>query len=107
MYTAILCLDACGRARTVTHVVYLSVTGDLVSEDGFKQTMRTRGYPHLLSKVLVEQRLLYGDFHFAWTVLGPPFFFTNDETMKQPLLTQSVFPLPVYKSAVTNSTPRA
>lgn len=82
LYSSLNGLDAITRAGTVKTVIFLSIIGDFTSEQGFKETMRTRAYPHLFAKVLVENRLLNADYSFEWTVLGPTLFFTNDNFMK-------------------------
>lgn len=82
LYSSLNGLDAITRAGTVKKVIFLSIIGDFTSDQGFKETMRTRAYPHLFAKVLIEQRLLNAEYPFEWTVLGPTLFFTNDNFMK-------------------------
>lgn len=91
MFTNMNCLDAIAKAGTVKRVVYLSILADFVSEDGMKTMFQDRGYPHIYSKLVVENRLKYGNFPFQWTVLGPPIFFSNDLRQKMPLTQMGMY----------------
>lgn len=86
MFTALTSLDAISRVPTVKRLVYISIIGDFTSETGFSNTVRTRAYPHLFAKILVEHKLIHGSFDFEWAVLGPTVFFTNDYMQKSNLM---------------------
>lgn len=100
LFTVLNCIDAISRAGTVKQLICLSVIGDFTSDAGLRAAIQHRPDLHLYAKVLVEQRLQHGSFPFEWTVLGPPFFFTNDEMQKHNLLNNSYLGSPLYKVGV-------
>lgn len=94
MFTAIQLLDAMSKVRTVKKVVYLSIMGDFLSQSGFIQAFRDRSYPHIFSKVVVEQKLMHASYPFEWTVLGPSVFFVNELRLKEVITEKGFYPEP-------------
>ena len=94
LYTGLLCLDAMSRIPSIKRLVYISAIGDFMSDQGFKECIVTRPYPHMFAKVVMEQRIRHGDLPFDWTVLGPGFFFSND-VKQNPTLRNGTFSTPL------------
>lgn len=100
LFISMNCVDAISRVPAVKKLIYLSISGDFTSEAGFIDTIRTRGYPHLFAKVLVEQRLKHATLPFAWTVLGPTLFFSNDINQNPRIRSNNQLDTPLFEPAV-------
>lgn len=93
--------DAMLRAGTVEHLVYVSALGDFATGPGLQELMRVQSAMHVVVKATIEQKLLYGDFPWTWTVLGPSLFFTNDLRSKESMLKDGFFDEPLGKAGVS------
>nr|POF17518.1 hypothetical protein CFP56_12932 [Quercus suber] len=86
LMTTLNFFDAMKRAGTIKHVVYISACGDFVSRAGFQHVLRTHSAMHVLVKPLIEYKLIYSDFPWTTTVLGPTLFYDNDLRSKNAIL---------------------
>lgn len=100
LYTALGALDSFSRAG-VKHVIYLSAAGEFTSPQGVAEVLRVFGSAEVVAKVAVEQRLLYGQYPFKWTVVGPTLFFENDLMAPDLLVKEGVLPQPLGEQGVS------
>lgn len=96
LFTTMNCLDCMEKSGTVKHLIYLSAGAEFHTQEGSKAIYKTCTSAHVLVKIVIEQKLLYGELPFTWTVLRPMLFFINDIRAKDSMLTHGIYaePLP-------------
>ncbi|KAK3674783.1 hypothetical protein LTR78_005505 [Recurvomyces mirabilis] len=89
------------KAGCVKQLVYLSALGDFTSTEGLQYIMRHSSAGIILVKSVLEHKMIYGDFPWQTTRLGPSLFFSNDIRSKEPIINQGLFNDPVGSIGVS------
>ncbi|KAK4551739.1 hypothetical protein LTR86_010932 [Recurvomyces mirabilis] len=95
LFTTLNFLDAVQRAGCVKQLIYLSAYGDFVSANGVEEVMHVHSTAHVLVKTTIEQKLMFGAFHWKTTRLGPLLFVSNDLRSKNSMLKHGFFDEPL------------
>ncbi|KAJ5917398.1 hypothetical protein N7466_010952 [Penicillium verhagenii] len=105
LFTTMNCFDCLSRAKSVKHLIYLSACADFASPEGAQWILRNCSAGHVLVKILTEQKLVYGDFPFTWTVIRPSLFFINDLRAKKSLIESGMYDEPLGENGVSRVSP--
>ncbi|KAK3669728.1 hypothetical protein LTR78_010411 [Recurvomyces mirabilis] len=100
LFTTLNFLDAVQRAGCVKQLIYLSAYGDFVSANGVEEVMHVHSTAHVLVKTTIEQKLMFGAFHWKTTRLGPLLFVSNDLRSKNSMLKHGFFDEPLGEAGV-------
>ena len=71
------------KGSKLKHIVYHSVFG----------VERFKDVPHFASKLAIESAMR--EFDLPFTIIRPNYFFQNDATLKEPLTTADIYPMPL------------
>ncbi|KAK8053533.1 NmrA family protein [Apiospora saccharicola] len=107
LFTTLNCLDFMARSGpAVKQLIYVSgcMPSD-TSESIQRHIITPCSSAHVLVKPLIEQKIEHGGFHFAWTVLHPTLFFTNDLRSKPGMLEKGVFDVPFGEAGLSRVAP--
>lgn len=111
LFTTLNILDAIQRSGIVKHIVYISACEDY-SIDAIKSgSFQGQSAAHVLVKYLIEAKIKHGLpprealGGLSWTILGPSLFFDNDSMIKQQILEDGVFGLPLGEKGVSRVDP--
>ncbi|KAJ6109184.1 hypothetical protein N7486_001418 [Penicillium sp. IBT 16267x] len=105
LFTTMNCFDCLPKAKSVKHLVYLSACADFASPEAAQSILQNCSAGHVLVKILTEQKLVYGNLPFTWTVIRPTLFFINDLRAKESLLERGVYDEPLGEKGVSRVAP--
>lgn len=105
LFTTMNCFDCLSRAKSVKHLIYLSACSDFASPEVAPSILQSCSAGHVLVKILTEQKLVYGNLPFTWTVIRPTLFFINDLRTKKSLLERGMYDEPLGEKGVSRVAP--
>ncbi|KAJ5904461.1 hypothetical protein N7504_006844 [Penicillium tannophilum] len=105
LFTTMNCFDCLSRTKSVKHLIYLSACADFTSPEAAQSILQSCSAGHVLVKVLTEQKLVYGNLPFTWTVIRPALFFINDLRAKKSLLERGLYDEPLGEKGVSRVAP--
>ncbi|GKT82460.1 transcriptional regulator [Colletotrichum tofieldiae] len=108
LFTTMNCFDTLIKSPSVKHLVYLSACGDFspysIIDSGIMQDVCAA---HIAVKFLLEAKLWHGlpSNSFAYTLLGPSLFFSNDIRSKDSLMEKGFYAEPLGSKGVSRVDP--
>jgi uncharacterized protein YbjT (DUF2867 family) len=111
LFTTMNILDAIQRSGSVKHLVYISACGDYSIDAIRLGSLQGQSAAHVLVKYLAEAKIRHGlppreaPGGLSWTILGPSLFFYNDYMIKEQILEDGVFGVPIGDKGVSRVDP--
>ncbi|KAJ5634734.1 hypothetical protein N7528_002576 [Penicillium herquei] len=105
LFTTMNILDCLARSKVVKHLVYISACIDFTTPRGVQELLGHCSAGHILVKIITEQKLLYGNLPYTWTILRPSLFFSNDLRTKRSMMGANMYSEPIGEKGVSRVAP--